>query len=59
MKELMKMFEKKMVLGTIMYGTLFNVNGNQFFSVENIHFYKGEVMKDNIVAQMLIYQYVH
>jgi hypothetical protein len=42
-----QMFEKKMVLGTIMYGTLFNVNGNQFFSVENIHFYKGKNIEDS------------
>jgi len=42
-----QMFEKKMVLGTIMYGTLFNVNGSQFFSVENIHFYKGKNIEDS------------
>ena len=41
-----QMFEKKLVLGTIMYGTLFNVNGKNFFSVENIHFYKGKNIED-------------
>jgi len=41
-----QMFEKKLVLGTIMYGTLFNVNGKKFFSVENIHFYKGKNVED-------------
>ncbi len=35
-------FEKKIVLGTIFYGTLFYSNQNRFFSIENIHFYKGK-----------------
>lgn len=35
-------FEKKLVLGTIFYGTLFKVNENKFFSIENIHYYRGK-----------------
>ena len=41
-----QMFDKRLVLGTIMYGTLFNVNNRQFFSVENIHFYKGKNIEE-------------
>jgi hypothetical protein len=37
-----QIFEKRLVLGTIMYGTLFTVNNRSFFTVENIHFYKGK-----------------
>ena len=42
-----QMFEKRLVLGTILYGTVFLVNGNSFFSVENIHFYKGKNVENN------------
>jgi len=35
-------FEKKIVLGTIFYGTVFYSNQNRYFSIENIHFYKGK-----------------
>jgi hypothetical protein len=37
-----QMFEKKIVLGTIFFGTLFKTNKDeQFFSIENICYYKG------------------
>jgi hypothetical protein len=55
-----QIFEKKLVLGTIFYGTLFNVNNKRFFSIENIHYYKGkniehntEKYKLNIIKQIL------
>lgn len=35
-------FEKKLVLGTIFYGTLFTVNERKFFSIESLHYYKGK-----------------
>ena len=35
-------FEKKMVLGTILFGTLFSMNDKFFFSTENIHYYRGK-----------------
>ena len=41
-----QIFEKKLVLGTIFYGTLFSMNEHSFFSLENIHFYKGKNMED-------------
>ena len=36
-----QIFEKKLVLGTIFYGTLFTMNNQNFFSLENIHYYRG------------------
>lgn len=35
-------FNKQLALGTIFYGTLFYYKQNAFFSIENIHYYKGE-----------------
>ena len=40
-------FEKKIVLGTIFYGTLFTINEKKYFSIENIHFYKGKNIENN------------
>ena len=37
-----QMFEKKIVIGTIFYGTLFSIESRKYFSIENIHFYKGK-----------------
>ena len=42
-----QLFDKKMVLGTIFYGTLFTVNENKFFSVESIHYYRGKNVENN------------
>ena len=36
-----QIFEKKLVLGTIFYGTLFSIGNSKYFSIENVHFYKG------------------
>lgn len=35
-------FGKQLAFNTIVYGTLFEVNKNKFFSVEDIYYYKGE-----------------
>ena len=35
-------FEKKLVLGTILYGTLIHENNNTFFNIENVHYFKGK-----------------
>jgi len=40
-------FEKKMVLGTILFGTLFSMNDKFFFSTENIHYYRGKNIEHN------------
>ena len=40
-------FEKKMVLGTILFGTLFSMNDKYFFSTENIHYYRGKNIETN------------
>lgn len=37
-----QIFEKKLVLGTILFGTLFSMNGKSFFSTENVHYYRGK-----------------
>ena len=37
-----QIFEKKLVLGTIFYGTLFTADNKSVFSVEKIHYYKGK-----------------
>jgi len=42
-----QIFEKKLVLGTIFYGTLFSMNGRNFFTLENIHFYRGKNIESN------------
>jgi len=42
-----QIFEKKLALGTIFYGTLFTMNENKFFSLENIHYYKGRNVQHN------------
>ena len=36
-----QIFEKKLVLGTIFYGTLFSIGNSKYFSIENVNFYKG------------------
>lgn len=40
-------FEKKLVLGTIFFGTVFNIDKNKYFSIENIHYYKGKNIENN------------
>jgi hypothetical protein len=35
-------FEDNLVLGTIFYGTLFNYNGINCFSIEDLYYYKGQ-----------------
>ena len=40
-------FEKKRVLGTILFGTLFSMNDKFFFSTENIHYYRGKNIEHN------------
>lgn len=42
-----QIFEKKLALGSILYGTLFSMNEQKFFSVENIHYYKGKRVEHN------------
>lgn len=37
-----QIFEKKLVLGTIFYGTLFTSDNKGVFSIEKIHYYKGK-----------------
>jgi len=39
-------FNKNIILGTIFYGTIINIDGKQLFSIENIHFYKGKKIED-------------
>ena len=34
-------FSDKLVLGTILYGTMFNVNGAKCFCIEDLYYYKG------------------
>jgi hypothetical protein len=42
-------FDTSLCLGTILYGTLFNVNKNNFICVENICYYKGNnIVKKNM-----------
>lgn len=40
-------FEKKLVLGTIFFGTVFNIDNKKYFSIENIHYYKGKNIENN------------
>lgn len=49
-----QMFEKKIVLGTIFYGTLFSIENRKYFSIENIHFYKGKPLENITEKQKLV-----
>ena len=56
-------FNKNIVLGTIFYGTIIDLDCKKFFSIENIHFYKGknvedksEIEKLNIINHILSYE---
>lgn len=40
-------FEKKLVLGTIFFGTVFNIDKKKYYSIENIHYYKGKNIENN------------
>lgn len=40
-------FEKNLVLGTIFFGTVFNIDKNEYYSIENIHYYKGKNIENN------------
>ena len=49
-----QIFEKKIVLGTIFYGTLFSIESRKYFSIENIHFYKGKPLENIAEKQKLV-----
>ena len=49
-----QIFEKKLVLGTIFYGTLFTYDNKSVFSVENIHYYKGRNIEQYTELKKLI-----
>ena len=40
-------YEKKLVLGTIFFGTVFNIDKKNYYSIENIHYYKGKNIENN------------
>ena len=53
-------FNKKIVLGTVFYGTLIEAKDKKLFSIESIHFYKGknieeqnELFKLNLIKDIL------
>lgn len=53
-------YEKKLALGTIFHGTLVIHNNNQFFTIENLHYYKGinvenkkHIIKLNMIQEIL------
>ena len=48
------MFEKKIVLGTIFYGTLFSIESRKYLSIENIHYYKGKILENITEKQKLV-----
>ena len=41
-EKLTLMFDDDLALGTILFGTIFHINGRRFFACENIFYYKGE-----------------
>ena len=49
-----QMFEKKIVLGTIFYGTLFSIESRKYLSIENIHYYKGKLLENITDKQKLV-----
>jgi len=40
-------YEKKLVLGTIFFGTVFNIDKKKYYTIENIHYYKGKNIENN------------
>ena len=40
-------YEKKLVLGTLFFGTVFNIDKKKYYSIENIHYYKGKNIENN------------
>lgn len=42
-----QIFEKKLVLGTIFFGTIFTSNKRDLFTIENIHYYRGKNVESN------------
>ena len=54
-----QIFEKKMVLGTILFGTLFSMNNKSFFSTENIHYYRGKSIETNSeISKLNLLKYI-
>ena len=54
-------FNKKIVLGTVFYGTLIEAKDKKLFSIESIHFYKGknieeqnELFKLNLIKLVIL-----
>ena len=41
-EKLTLVFDDDLALGTILFGTIFHINGRRFFACENIFYYKGE-----------------
>jgi len=46
-------FHDKLALGTIFYGTVFNYNGINCFSIEDLYFYKGKSYKNTGYSEKL------
>jgi hypothetical protein len=46
-------FDNCLAYGTILYGTLFNINNNRCFSCEDIHMYKGKMINNNSLSNRL------
>ena len=40
-------YDKKLVLGTLFFGTVFNIDKKKYYSIENIHYYKGKNIENN------------
>jgi hypothetical protein len=49
-----QIFEKKLVLGTIFYGSLFTSDNKTVFSIENIHYYRGRNVENYTELKKLI-----
>jgi hypothetical protein len=40
-------YDKKLVLGTLFFGTVFIIDNKKYYSIENIHYYKGKNIENN------------
>ena len=45
-------FNKKIVLGTVFYGTLIESKDKKLFSIESIHFYKGKNIEEQTTGKL-------
>ena len=52
-KKINASFDDKLSLGTIFYGTLFNINSISYFCIEDLYYYKGKICLNQVYLNKL------